>query len=144
MQERNIINGVMTTALAPFIEFYGKLLPFCVLGFVLIIIDYRFGVAKARVRGEEVRTSRAIRRTFNKIVDYICWITLSGLFGESFGEILGIPILATLMLLIIYVIEVNSCYNNYFEARGIKKRINIFKLFRRPEVEQCIDENQKE
>jgi hypothetical protein len=91
----------------------------------------RFGVARAKRAGETVRMSRAIRRTLNKLVDYICWVTLAGLFGSTFGEIFGIPLLSAVLLLIIYGIEMNSCYNNYFEARGIKKKFNIFKIFKK-------------
>lgn len=62
------------------------------------------------------------------------------MFGQTFGSILGIPILSGLLLLVVYGIEISSCYNNYFEAKGIKKRINIFKLFNRPDVENCIED----
>lgn len=62
------------------------------------------------------------------------------MFGETFGEVLGIPILSALILLIVYGIEISSCFNNYFEAKGIKKKVNIFKLFNRPEVENCIED----
>lgn len=140
MQERNIINGTTAAMVAPLLEFYNRLIPFLLLAIVLIIVDSRFGVAAARKRGEPIRTSRKWRRAINKLVDYICWVTLAGMFGEAFGEILGIPILSALILLIVYGIEISSCFNNYFEARGIKKKVNIFKLFNRPEVENCIED----
>lgn len=140
MQERNIINGTTAAMVAPLLEFYNRLIPFLLLAIVLIIVDSRFGVAAARKRGEPIRTSRKWRRAINKLVDYICWVTLAGMFGEAFGEILGIPILSALILLIVYGIEISSCFNNYFEAKGIKKKINIFKLFNRPEVENCIED----
>nr|DAP77330.1 MAG TPA: holin [Caudoviricetes sp.] len=140
MQERNIINGTTAAMVAPLLEFYNRLIPFLLLAIVLIIVDIRFGVAAARKRGEPIRTSRKWRRAINKLVDYICWVTLAGMFGEAFGEILGIPILSVLILLIVYGIEISSCFNNYFEAKGIKKKVNIFKLFNRPEVENCIED----
>jgi len=140
MQERNIINGTTAAMVAPLLEFYNRLIPFLLLAIVLIIVDSRFGVAAARKRGEPIRTSRKWRRAINKLVDYICWVTLAGMFGEAFGEILGIPILSALILLIVYGIEISSCFNNYFEAKGIKKKVNIFKLFNRPEVENCIED----
>lgn len=140
MPERNIINGTTAAMVAPLLEFYNRLIPFLLLAIVLIIVDSRFGVAAARKRGEPIRTSRKWRRAINKLVDYICWVTLAGMFGEAFGEILGIPILSALILLIVYGIEISSCFNNYFEAKGIKKKVNIFKLFNRPEVENCIED----
>lgn len=140
MQERNIINGATAASLAALLNFYDKLVPFLLLGIVLIIVDSRFGVRAARKRGEPIRTSRKWRRAINKLVDYICWVTLAGLFGHAYGQILGIPVLAALIMLIIYGIEISSCFNNYFEAKGIKKKINIFKLFGRSEVENCIED----
>lgn len=140
IQERNIINGTTAAMVAPLLEFYNRLIPFLLLAIVLIIVDSRFGVAAARKRNVPIRTSRKWRRAINKLVDYICWVTLAGMFGETFGEILGIPILSAGILLIVYGIEISSCFNNYFEAKGIKKKMNIFKLFNRPEVEQCIED----
>lgn len=140
IQERNIINGAIAAMVAPLLDFYNNLLPFFLLAIVLIVVDSRFGIAAARKRGETIRTSRKWRRAINKLVDYICWVTLAGMFGQTFGEILGIPILSALLLLIVYGIEISSCFNNYFEAKGMKKKINIFKLFNRPEVENCIED----
>lgn len=140
IQKRNIINGTTAAIVAPLLEFYNRLIPFLLLAIVLIIVDSRFGVAAARKRNEPIRTSRKWRRAINKLVDYICWVILAGMFGKTFGEILGIPILSAGILLIVYGIEISSCFNNYFEAKGIKKKVNIFKLFNRPEVEQCIED----
>lgn len=140
LQERNIINGATAAIVAPLLQFYNKLTPFLLLAIALIIVDCRFGIAAARKRGEKIRPSRKWRRSINKLVDYVCWVTLAGLFGNAYGEILGIPILSALFLLIVYGVEISSCFNNYFESKGIKKRINIFKLFNRPEVEKCIED----
>lgn len=139
MQERNIINGT-TVVIAPLLDFYNSLIPFLMLAIVLIFVDSRFGVSAAKRRGEPIRTSRKWRRAINKLVDYICWVTLAGLFGKTFGEILGIPVLSGLLLLIIYGIEISSCFNNYFEAKGMDKKVNIFKLFNRLDVDNCIED----
>lgn len=102
MQERNIINGTTTALVSPFLDFYENLIPFLLLAIVLIFVDSRFGVAAAKKRGEQIRPSRKWRRAINKLVDYICWVTLAGLFGQAFGTVLGIPILSVLFLLIVY------------------------------------------
>ena len=78
--------------------------------------------------------------TINKLVDYICWITLAGAFGATFGDVLNIPILSAIIILIIYGIELSSCFNNYFEARGWKFRINVFKLFGQKKLEDAVEE----
>lgn len=117
--------------ISPTIDFYTALMPYLILAIVLIMFDLRWGLAAARVRKETIRASRAWRRTINKLVDYICWVTLAGLFGQAFGVILGVPVLAAIMMLVIYGIELNSCFANYFAARGMKWKVNIFKFFTR-------------
>lgn len=143
MQERNIINGATAAVLSPFIDFYTSLAPFILLAIVLIIADTRFGVEASAKRGETFRASRMIRRAINKLVDYICWITLAGVVGNAFGTVLGIPILSALILLVIYGIELTSCFNNYFEFKGIQKTINIWKLFGKEELQSVIEDKPK-
>ena len=140
MQERNIINGVMASAIMPLLTFYENLMPYILLAIALIIVDSRFGVKASRKRGETIRPSRKWRRAINKLVDYVCWVTLAGVFGQAYGSVLDIPTLAALMLLVVYGIELTSIFNNYFEYKGMHMKINVFKLFRRPDIEQCIED----
>ena len=140
MQERNIINGVMASAIMPLLTFYENLMPYILLAISLIIVDSRFGVKASRKRGETIRPSRKWRRAINKLVDYVCWVTLAGVFGQAYGSVLDIPTLAALMLLVVYGIELTSIFNNYFEYKGMRIKINVFKLFRRPDIEQCIED----
>lgn len=129
MQERNIIGSATASAIAPFIEFYGALTPYIILAIVLIVVDSRFGIAAARKRGEVIRSSRKWRRAINKLVDYICWISLAGVFGQAYSNVLGIPTLSAIVLLIVYAIEITSCFNNYFEFKGLDIRISFTKIF---------------
>ena len=134
----------MATVISPFVEFYQALLPFLILALVLIVADTRFGVEASVKRGETFRPSRMMRRMINKFVDYICWITLAGVVGNAFGTVLGIPILSALILLIVYGIELTSCFNNYFEFKGVNKKINIWKLFGKQELENIIEDKKDE
>lgn len=140
MQERNIINGVMASAIMPLLTFYENLMPYILLAIALIIVDSRFGVKASRKRGETIRPSRKWRRAINKLVDYVCWVTLAGVFGQAYGSVLDIPALAALMLLVVYGIELTSIFNNYFEYKGMRMKINVFKLLQRPDIEQCIED----
>ena len=119
----------MAAIMSGFLEFMEPLKWFFLLGLILIVVDLRFGVLAAKARGEKIRTSRAVRRTLNKIIDYLCWILVAGAMGKAFGMPFDVPILPAIVLLVIYGCEVNSCYGNYFEAHGKKIRINIFKFF---------------
>lgn len=140
MQERNIINGVMASAIMPLMKFYENLMPYILLAIALIIVDSRFGVKASRKRGETIRPSRKWRRAINKLVDYVCWVTLAGVFGQAYGSILDIPALAALMLLVVYGVELTSIFNNYFEYKGLHKKINLYKLLRRPDIETAIED----
>ena len=130
MQERNVIGSVTTVALTPFIDFYQSLVPYIILAIVLIIADSRFGIEAAQKRGEVIRQSRKWRRAINKLVDYICWISLAGVFSNAYSDILGIPTLSGIVLLIVYAIEITSCFNNYFEFKGVDVRISFTRIFK--------------
>lgn len=126
MNERNVTQFSAITIL---IEFFEPLWWVLAAALVIIIVDLRFGVSAARKRGETVRFSRAIRRTINKIVDYTCWILLAGVIGQAFGEPFHIPLLPLIMLLVVFGCEINSCFSNYFEAKGKRVSVDIFKFF---------------
>ena len=105
--------------------------------------DLRFGILAAKARGEKIRTSRAIRRTANKIIDYLCWILVAGAMGKAFGIPFNVPILPSIVLLVIYGCEINSCYGNYFEAHGKKIKINVFKFFaKKADIIEVQDDNE--
>jgi hypothetical protein len=128
--EHNIIGGVMSVALSSMINFLAPLKWFALLGIVLIIADLRFGVQAAKARGEVVRFSRAGKRTMNKLVDYICWIFLAAAIHKAFIQF-DIPLLPALVLLVIYGLEINSCFSNYFESRGKKIKVDFFGIFKK-------------
>jgi len=98
---------------------------------ILTLADLRFGIAASRYRQETVKKSRAIRRTCDKISSYILWIVLAYTFGQAFGQPFGIELLPMLMLLVIYGVELESIYVNYFAAKGKNVKVNIFRFFAR-------------
>lgn len=131
MQERNVINGALVLVLSGFSDFLFPLRWLFILAGVIIVVDLRFGIKAARRRGENIRFSRAGRRTINKAVDYLCWTMLAGALGKAIGEPFGIPLLPVLVLLVVFGFEINSCFNNYFESRGKKMKINFFDLLKK-------------
>ena len=144
MQERNVLQEVFTATMTLFTDLLEPVKWFILAAVCLIVADLKFGIEAARKRGEKIRTSRATRRSVNKLVDYICWILVAMSFGKVFGEPFGLPILPALVLLVVYGCEINSCFNNYFEARGSKLRINIFKLFKNKSGDVIEPENRDE
>lgn len=130
----NLLSASMAAIGMAMSEFYGHLAPWLFLGLVLVLVDLRFGLLAAKARKEEIRPSRAWRRTLNKAVDYLCWVTLAEMCSRTFGVSMDSPIVGMAMLFIIYGIELNSCVNNYLEYKGIKKKWNFFKLVNREEL----------
>ncbi|MCD8186636.1 MAG: hypothetical protein LUD68_09425, partial [Rikenellaceae bacterium] len=97
----------------------------------LVAGDLKFGIQAARTRKEKIKRSRAVRRTVDKIGSYVLWILMGYTFGEAFGKPFGIDILPCVVLLIVYGVELESIFVNYFETKGKKARVNVLKAFAR-------------
>lgn len=115
------------------------------LAFLLTMADLKFGISAAKYRNEIVKRSRAVRRTLDKITNYCLWIILAYTFGQAFGQPFGIDLLPLIILLVIYGVELESIYVNYFTAKGKKVKVNVFKFFSKKndiiEVEEKEDNN---
>lgn len=131
MQDRNIIQGSIAAFTAPLVEAWDALLPFLLFAVILTFTDLRYGLLAAKKRGENIRKSRAVRRTLNKMVDFICWIAITWCLGHTFTDALGVPIVTIVVLAIIYLIELSSVVDNYFEYKGIDKKVSLSKLFKK-------------
>lgn len=147
MTERNIIGGFTASVLIPFAEAWQQMIWFLILAIVLILGDLRFGIAAAKKRGEKIRPSRAVRRSLNKLVDYICWLSIATVVGINFGTVFGIPLLSVIIMAVVCIIEMSSIIDNYLEYKGIKKRVNLIKLitriFKRPDFEDVLEPSEE-
>lgn len=148
MQERNVISGATATVFSSFMEGWESLIVWLIVAAVLIVADLRFGLMASKVRGEKIRGSRAVRRTINKMVDYICWISIAWVLGSSFGKILDIPVVVAIVMLVICSVEISSIFDNYFEYKGLNKKFNtwkfVSKIFRISAIEESIEDKPKE
>ncbi|MCX4294594.1 MAG: phage holin family protein [Prevotella sp.] len=144
MNDNNLFSSIFAVLGASITSFYAHLAPWLLLGMILVIADLRFGIMAAKKRGEKIRFSRAIRRTINKMVDYLCWVTLAEVCSMTFGITIGVPVISMGMLFIIYGIEINSCVNNYLEYKGIKKKFNFYKLVGKEELLDDVTEEKRE
>ena len=148
MQERNVISGTTATIFSSFVEGWESLVIWLIVAFVLILADLKFGVQASIKRGEKIRGSRMIRRTVNKMVDYICWISIAWVLGNSFGKVFDIPLLVAIIMLVVCSIEISSIFDNYFEYKGLSKRFNVWrffsKLFKISAIEESIEDKPKE
>ncbi len=80
------------------------------------------------------------RRTINKMIDYLCWVTVAEVLSRTFAHTLGAPVVSMAVLFIVYAIELSSCINNYFEYKGVRKRFNFWRLIKRPEIEAALED----
>lgn len=148
MHERNIIGGFTAAVLSPFVEGWQQMLWFLILAVILILGDLRFGIAAAKKREEKIRPSRAVRRSLNKLVDYICWLSIATVVGVNFGSVFGLPLLSVIIMAVVCIIEMSSIVDNYLEYKGIKQKVNVIKLiariFRRPEIEEVLEPIEEE
>lgn len=115
-------------------EFFAFLTPlkwlvFC--SIILIIADLRFGIMASKKRGEKIRTSRAIRRSINKLIDYTCWVLLACALEHTFAVPFHIPLMPTLVMLIVYGVEIDSIFSNYFEYRDINIKVSIVEFIKK-------------
>jgi hypothetical protein len=113
---------VMTAFLA---EVIADMLPFLIVAVIVILVDLIFGIRAAQHRKEEVRWSRAFRRTVSKMFEYVCWVTLSSSLAVAFK----FPALEWIILGAVILNEVVSIASNWCEVHGIRiKGLNIPKL----------------
>lgn len=121
--------------------FFQTMYPWMLFAVALIITDLRFGVMAAKVRGEEIRGSRMRRRSMNKMFDYGCWLFVAYTCRHSVGVVFGVPLVSVACILYVYLNELASVANNYAEYKGIKKRINIWKLVTgRHDIEKALED----
>ena len=147
MTQRNILSAVSAAVLTPLVEGSEGIVIWLIVALALIFGDLWFGIKASIKRGEKIRSSRAVRRTINKMVDYICWVSIAWVLGASFGRIFGVPLLAAIIMVIVCTVELGSIFDNYFEYRGLKKRLNIWKFFSKilkiPEIEESIEDKKE-
>lgn len=100
---------------------------------VLVFTDFWSGLtASVKVRKEDFRISRALRRTIVKFLEYINFIIFGLLLAkailEPFGigsNVIGGAIGAACALLI----EFDSIYGHVCDIHGVKNRISLKRLF---------------
>jgi len=100
------------------------------LALILILADLWFGVRASKARGEKVRKSKAGRRTFNKLVDYLCYLFIGITIGKAIAEPYGVDPIVTAItaMLLCYCFEIDSIYGHILELHGVKVKYSIWRL----------------
>ena len=133
MDEINNNIAVKTTVIGFLSEWQGLLHEMrwmITLAIILILTDLWFGIRAAKHRGEKVRRSRAGRRTFNKVVDYLCYIFIGVTIGKAIAEPYGVDhfVTAITAMILCYGFEIDSIYGHILELHNIKIKYSIWKL----------------
>lgn len=132
--ESNSFNTILKTGIIGFTsECYAIIFDLrwmILLAFVLILSDLWFGISVSRMKGIEVRKSRAGRKTLNKVIDYLCYVLLGAVIGKAIGDPYGLnPITVSITIMILcYCFEIDSIYNHICELHGVKKRYSIWDI----------------
>jgi len=111
-----IQGGAATLAVAFLRDTLDLAFPFLVVAGVVIIVDLIFGVQAAHKRGEDVRVSKAIRRTIGKAVEYLSWVILGATLGVAFEW----PPLSKIIIGVAISIELLSIVSNWLALHGKK------------------------
>ena len=100
----------------------------------LIMVDFWWGVSDARSKGEEVRFSRAGRRTCNKLIDYLCYLIVGCLLGLAIFEPLNLCshiVTSAVGIGLGCVFDLNSIIGHVCSVHGVKWKLNLWTLLLR-------------
>ena len=111
-----VSSGIASTAVVFFRQAVIDMIPWMIVAIPLIVLDLNFGIKAARFRGEQIRFSKAFRRTFGKTIEYAAWICFAATATLAFGyKWIEVVVLGAVILN-----EVASVIGNYFESKGLK------------------------
>lgn len=124
--ESALLQGGTSVIMTAFLyEVIADMLPFLIVAVIVILVDLIFGIRAAQHRKEEVRWSRAFRRTVSKMFEYVCWVTLSTSLAVAFN----FPTLEWIILGAVILNEVVSIASNWCAIHGIRiKGLNLPKI----------------
>lgn len=108
--------GVTATALAFFSDSLMKMIPWLICAVPLIALDLIWGVKAAKYRGDKIKLSKGIRRTFGKVMEYICWVVLASTLSLAMKFVW----VEWVVLGIVILNELSSIIGNYLETRGLE------------------------
>lgn len=112
-----VINGgIATTAVVFFRDAVAGMVPWLIVCVPLIALDLIFGIRAAKHRGERVRFSRAFRRTFGKMMEYIAWVT----FAASASLAFGAHWVELAVIGAVIINELASVVGNYAETKDVE------------------------
>ena len=99
-----------------------------VFGIFLVIGDLWFGISESKYKKRKIVWSDARSKTLIKGVDYLCYITIGIALGKAIAQPYGLDplIVATTMLLICYMFELNSIYKHICTLHDVNPQYDLW------------------
>lgn len=98
--------------------------------FLLIMLDLYFGLRESRYKHVQIRLSRAMRRTGNKIMDYFFFILVAGFIQQVFDESkITFPYFSIVSISVFGVFEIESVINHWLVLHG-RKEVDFSKFLK--------------
>lgn len=108
--------GIATTAVVFFRDAVIGMIPWLIVSLPLILLDLIFGIKAARHRGERVRFSKAFRRTFGKMIEYLAWVCFAATASLAFSA----KWIEWVVLGAVIINELASVVGNYAETKDVE------------------------
>lgn len=100
------------------------------LAFILILSDLWFGISDSKYKDIPIKFRTAFKRTFNKIIDYTCYVLVGAVLGKAIAEPYGInPTVSAITIMIFcYGFELDSIYGHICSLHDLDKKYSIWEL----------------
>ena len=120
--------SAMVSFLAEWSGFIWDLRWMIVFGIFLVIGDLWFGISESKYKKRKIVWSDARSKTLIKGVDYLCYITIGIALGKAIAQPYGLDplIVATTMLLICYMFELNSIYRHICTLHDVNPKYDLW------------------
>lgn len=117
------VGGVAVAGPAFIKDSLSHMIPWLIASFAVIVCDLVFGLRKSLLMKEEIRVSKAIRRTMGKVVTYFAFVCTVCMVEVAAGSEYGIDKWACLS---VCAVEFSSIISNILKPKGVS--VNFKKL----------------
>lgn len=125
------------------LDFIIPLIPWIAFSFIMVLADWRFSYQLWKMSKTKY-TKPMPQKYVNKILNCVLLVFMAGCIMVSSGMSTTVNIIATTGLIAWAAIEFTRCINKYMEIEGIDKQFNIFKLFKKADMEDILEDKTKE
>ena len=132
MNERINMSSALKTSIVGFLAEWSHLLWglrwMITLAILLVVSDFWFGISDSRHNDVPVKPSTAVKRTVNKVIDYICYVLIGATLGKAIAEPYGIdPIVTAITIMVFcYGFEIDSIYKHICRLHDIEPKYDLW------------------